>query len=74
MSDWLANLFGRVSVKGAHSRRLSAVVVGVVLLVWLGAASGLALVPEIPGSVLVFVAIVVGTSALQSTPPNPPTP
>jgi hypothetical protein len=70
MTEWLSNLFSRVSFKGARSRGLVGVTVGAVLLVWLAAAAGLTpAVPEIPGTVLVLLALVLGTSALQ--PPAP---
>jgi hypothetical protein len=70
MTEWLANLLSRVSFKGAPSRRLVSVTVGAVILVWLAAAAGLIVaVPDIPGTVLILLALVLGTSALQ--PPAP---
>jgi hypothetical protein len=69
MTSWLGTLFARISPKGADSRRLAAVVVGVVLLAWAHVAFSTGTVPEIPGSVLGLVALVVGLGAIKSPTP-----
>lgn len=65
MNEWLSSLFSRISLQGVPSRRLASVTVGAVLLVWLWVAAVTTTLPEIPGTVLLLVALVVGTSALQ---------
>lgn len=65
MTDWLSSLFSRVSLQGVSSRRLVSVTVGVVLLAWLRVSFLSDTVPDIPGSVIGLLALVVGTGAIK---------
>lgn len=61
MIDWLKSL----SPDGVKSKRLTSVVFGVVLLVWLISFLTLLPMPEIPLTVLALLIITVGSSTLS---------
>lgn len=69
--NWLTSFFDRVSFQGVSSRRLVSVTVGVVLLAWLRVSFLSDTVPDIPGSVIGLLALVVGTGAIQPANPTP---
>lgn len=68
MNEWLRNFFAGWAPKGVTSRRLIAVTVGSVLLLFINAGLRTATIPEIPASVLVLVALLVGANAITPSP------
>lgn len=71
MNEWLSSFLSKVSINSSPSRRLAAVTVGCVLLLWLNAGLRTESLPSIDWSVLVFVAIVLGTTAIHPPPTSP---